>query len=226
MKWHYDWLAYIEGDLTEPERSEAQAHLKECDECQKVVEQLKVAIETFSKEGERRKGCPSPEVLWSYREGKLEKSEHKKIKEHLKSCNFCQAELDSLKGVYPFQPSGVKKLIKTVASALDRVATGEPEPVFAKLAEKRRDVAVKRAEIPEIAFRLKGVKLSLLPQEGSVVANVKGDPERIKNVKLVLTDELGGQRSVQFDKPGNYTIETGGERTRISVELEEEADEA
>ena len=88
--------AYLDGELSEQERQQVEAHLKTCPSCRADYEQLRRVAELAS-EGLRSVRCLSPADRAAYIHGLLDDERCRATEEHLARCKRCREEVDQLR---------------------------------------------------------------------------------------------------------------------------------
>lgn len=131
-----DLLAFAEGEAPPAVR----AHIARCLYCTQEVAALQQMDSLFAA-ALYRPDCPETDQLLRYQAGLLSQTETKRIKQHVKGCHDCQAELAELVG----EPS---------LSRLTRLATAVSQSL--KEAGKQVIDAVLLASQPRPALALRG----------------------------------------------------------------------
>jgi hypothetical protein len=142
---------YIDGVLESDERREVEEHLRECSACQKNVVEMKEFekdLKIFWKEF--RKECPSPEDMYDYSLGKLDKENTERISLHLSNCHICKMKNDESERM----AEEFKELALSSAGA-------EAIPVFSLADAKKKALANIVGVFIELVSKSKNLKQSL-----------------------------------------------------------------
>ena len=88
--------AYIDGELSPPERAQVEAHLAVCSMCRAEYEGLKHVTELAS-DSLRSVHCISDADRAAYVNDLLDEAKHREVEEHLKRCKSCRADIEQLR---------------------------------------------------------------------------------------------------------------------------------
>jgi hypothetical protein len=102
MKCYDDATLYrfVNNDIEEKTQKEIAAHVKECQACQKIVDELKAYDSDLNKYwNEFRKECLSDDAIYRYLFGRLNKEESEKLEKHLDSCHVCKYKIKEVKEI-------------------------------------------------------------------------------------------------------------------------------
>ncbi len=89
---------YANGEVTDPERKEIEAHLRECESCRKEYESFRAIGKLLTEHWDGKiEGCFDSETLAEYLEGMVSDDVKRHIEEHIAQCEICASELELMK---------------------------------------------------------------------------------------------------------------------------------
>jgi anti-sigma factor RsiW len=201
-------IAAVDGEAS----ANVNEHLRACPYCAQRAQAF-AELQGLLRKRLYRVLCPSSEELAAFQQGWLEQGRHTFIRDHLRTCPHCSAELGLLAeaaAVQPESPSGLGGRLRRVVAEL--LAPRPPAPLAAAYGALRGP-----GSSAQYAYRAENIELML------DVERAAGRPDRLVLLGLLLLDEpaptglsnataslLSGEQvitSAPLDPLGNFVLD-------------------
>jgi anti-sigma factor RsiW len=211
-----DLLAFVEGEASPAVR----AHVARCLFCAQEVAALQQVDSLFAAAFHRAE-CPESEWLLRYQTGLLSPAEKRRVKQHIKDCHDCQADLAELAGEPA--PSMLNRVVTAVSQSLQEAGKqvieaillpSQPQPVLALRGGSQQHAVYQAgsyqltlAKTPPIAaenlWQLEGQIVA-----GSSEANLAGQVFLLREDQSIASDVIDefGYFALSNIRPGAYDL--------------------
>ncbi len=196
-----EMVAFLFGEAD----AQAEAHLRQCSQCQTVVNDL-YALHARLDRAFYRLHCPEPAELVDYLEGVLPPGAAENVRRHVQHCVTCQREVQALQ---PFVVAPAQRLAKgwlaALATGVRRVFRAYPLPSLSFQPARGSKQAMRHYHTQEIDILFSVLPASsgqtlvvagqLVPPGDQVMAGFKGEiiwQAGAGEVKRFPIDENGG----------------------------------